>query len=102
MRSVFQKLSLSLLALSLVPCSFAQNTSSTTQDSAGTAQDAPVNTKPDKNAPSPATLADMNAIGNRNVGCNKGMGNWYSLDKQVAMGHQYAAQIEHSAKLVID
>ena len=44
----------------------------------------------------------MNAIGNRNVGCNKGMGNRYSLDKQVAMGHQYAAQIEHSAKLVND
>ncbi len=89
MRSVLQKLFLSLLVLSLLPCSFAQTTSGTTQDPS-TAQDAPANTKPDKNAPSPATLADMNAIGNRNVGCNKGMGNWYSLDKQVAMGHQYA------------
>jgi predicted Zn-dependent protease len=58
--------------------------------------------KPDKNAPSPETLKNIDAIGNRNVGCNKGAGNWYSLEKQVAMGQQYSQQIEHAAKLVSD
>jgi predicted Zn-dependent protease len=63
---------------------------------------APANTKPDKNAPSPETLSAIDSIGNRNVGCGRGAGNWYSLDKQVAMGQQYAQQIEHAAKLVTD
>jgi predicted Zn-dependent protease len=60
------------------------------------------NAKPDKNAPSQATLSAIDSIGNRNVGCGRGAGNWYSLDKQVAMGQQYAQQIEHAAKLVTD
>jgi len=60
------------------------------------------NAKPDKNAPSQATLSAIDSIGNRNVGCGRGAGNWYSLDKQVAMGQQYAQQIEHAAKLVSD
>ena len=64
--------------------------------------DEPPNTKPDKNAPSPETLSAIDSIGNRNVGCGRGAGNWYSLDKQVAMGQQYAQQIEHAAKLVTD
>ncbi len=58
--------------------------------------------KPEKNAPPKNTLDNIDAIGNRNVGCNKGFGNWYSLDKQVAMGHQYAQQVEHGAKMVTD
>src|ERR1019366_2580120 len=63
---------------------------------------APANTKPDKNAPSPETLSAIDSIGNRNVGCGRGAGNWYSLDKQVAMGQQYAQQVEQGAKLVTD
>ena len=47
-------------------------------------------------------MKDIDAIGNRNVGCNKGVGNWYSLDKQVAMGREYSQQVEHSAKLIND
>jgi len=58
--------------------------------------------KPDKNAPSPSTLKNIDAIGNRNVGCNTGAGNWYSLEKQVAMGQQYSQQVEHGVKLVQD
>ena len=71
---------------------------------AAQAQDdaAPPPSKPDKNAPSPDTLKNIDAIGNRNVGCGRGAGNWYSLDKQVAMGQQYSQQIEHAAKLVTD
>ena len=29
--------------------------------------------------PRPSIMDNIDAIGNRNVGCNKGMGNWYSL-----------------------
>ena len=47
-------------------------------------------------------MNNIDAIGNRNVGCNKGMGNWYSLDKQVAMGRAYSQQVEHGAKMVSD
>jgi len=47
-------------------------------------------------------MDNIDAIGNRNVGCNKGMGNWYSLDKQVAMGREFSQQVEHSAKLISD
>jgi predicted Zn-dependent protease len=62
----------------------------------------PADVKPDKNAPSQQTLSAIDSIGNRNVGCNKGAGNWYSLEKQVAMGQQYSQQIEHSVKLISD
>ncbi|HEY1732563.1 MAG TPA: M48 family metallopeptidase [Terriglobales bacterium] len=58
--------------------------------------------KPEKNAPPKDVMDNIDAIGNRNVGCNKGMGNWYSLDKQVAMGRSYAQQVEHGAKMVND
>ena len=47
------------------------------------------------------SLDDVNAIGNRDIG-NKGLGNWYSLEKEVAMGKQYAQQVEQSAKLITD
>lgn len=47
-------------------------------------------------------INDLNAIGNRNVGCGRGMGNWYSLDKQIAMGKQFAQQVESTAKLIQD
>ncbi len=42
------------------------------------------------------------AIGNRNVGCGEGVGNWYSIEKQVQMGKQFAAQVESSVKLIND
>ena len=47
-------------------------------------------------------IDDVNAIGNRNVGCNRGMGNWYSIEKQIAMGKSYAMQVEGQSKLVTD
>jgi len=34
----------------------------------------------------------VDAIGNRNVGCNRGMGNWYSVEGQIKMGKSYAMQ----------
>jgi len=58
--------------------------------------------KNDKHAPNVSTMDNIDAIGNRNVGCKEGVGNWYSLDKQVAMGRDYSQQVEHSAKLIND
>ena len=45
---------------------------------------------------------DVDAVGNRNVGCKTGMGNWYGVEKQIAMGKQYAQQVEATAKLIQD
>jgi predicted Zn-dependent protease len=47
-------------------------------------------------------IADANAVGNRNVGCNRGMGNWYSIERQIAMGKGYAQQVEAQSKMVSD
>jgi predicted Zn-dependent protease len=47
-------------------------------------------------------INDVNAIGNRNVGCNRGLGNWYSLDAQVRMGQEFARQVEQSSHLITD
>jgi predicted Zn-dependent protease len=44
---------------------------------------------------------DVDAIGNRDVG-KKGLGNWYSLEKEIAMGKQFAQEVESSVKLVQD
>jgi len=45
---------------------------------------------------------DVDAVGNRNVGCGRGVGNWYSVERQVAMGRQFSQQIESQVKLVTD
>lgn len=47
-------------------------------------------------------INDVNAIGSRNVGCNRGLGNWYSLDAQVRMGQEFARQVEQSSHLITD
>ena len=47
-------------------------------------------------------INDIDAIGNRNVGCNRGLGNWYSLNSQVNMGRQFAQQVEQSNHLIKD
>ncbi len=120
MRSMSRSIGLYALVLALFTCVSAWAQGYPTQDSgsppqaqsappataapaATPADDAPAPpSKPDKNAPSTETLSAIDSIGNRNVGCGRGAGNWYSLDKQVAMGQQYSQQIEHSAKLVTD
>ena len=47
-------------------------------------------------------INDLNAIGSRNVGCNRGLGNWYSLDSQVNMGRQFAQQVEQTSHVIKD
>ena len=48
------------------------------------------------------SLRDIDAIGNRKVGCDRGLGNWYSLEKQIEMGRGYAQQVESTTKLITD
>jgi predicted Zn-dependent protease len=48
------------------------------------------------------SLRDIDAIGNRKVGCDRGLGNWYSLEKQIEMGRGYAQQVESTTKLISD
>ena len=47
-------------------------------------------------------INDLDAIGNRNVGCHRGVGNWYSVEGQINMGRQYAEQVDNSSKLIKD
>jgi beta-barrel assembly-enhancing protease len=115
MRTVIRCFLSAALVLALVPFGLAQNSAPQSSPPSAAPSSAPSQDpsqaqdqsqyppdKPDKNAPSPSTINNIDAIGNRNVGCNKGVGNWYSLDKQVAMGRAYSQQVEHSAKLVTD
>jgi predicted Zn-dependent protease len=44
---------------------------------------------------------DVDAIGNRNIG-KRGMGNWYSLEREIRMGKEYAQMIDSSVRLVQD
>jgi predicted Zn-dependent protease len=88
------------------PQSNGSSSAGSSTTTSATSSDAPGEYAPevknDKNAPAPSTMNNIDAIGNRNVGCNKGVGNWYSLDKQVAMGREFSQQVEHSAKLIND
>ena len=49
----------------------------------------------------PGSIEDVNAVGNRNIG-GRGLGNWYSTDWEIRMGHQYSAEIDKSAKFITD
>ncbi len=83
----------SALCLVLAAPSYA-----TANSSASTAPPAP---KPVKEYHD-GSIRDLGAIGNRNVGCGRGIGNWYSLEKQIAMGKQFAVQVENTSKMVKD
>jgi len=62
------------------------------------AADAPI---PQKDSPDvkPGSEADVNAIGNRNVG--KGL-DFYSLEHEIALGKQLAQEVDKSAKFIND
>jgi len=82
-----------VLAVAALPAASANPPASAAQPAAA---QAPVRVYHD------GSIRDISAIGNRNVGCGRGLGNWYSLEKQIAMGKQFAQQVESSAKLVTD
>src|SRR5437667_12846927 len=97
-------LTAALLGFALAPFSYAGDknnkkgpTSEQTQPSASTSVE-PSATK----TPHDGGVDDVDAIGNRNVGCAKGMGNWYSLEKQIAMGKQISQQVESQSKIIND
>jgi predicted Zn-dependent protease len=50
----------------------------------------------------PGGIRDIEAIGYRNIGCNRGFGNWYSLERQIKMGKDYADEVEAMSKLITD
>src|SRR5437764_5180395 len=47
-------------------------------------------------------IRDLDAIGSRKVGCGRGLGNWYSIERQIAMGRDYAQQVETTSKIITD
>ena len=78
------------------------------QPKAGDVQAAPAQppaalpTKDDDAIKHDGSKTDVDAVGNRNVGCGRGVGNWYTVEGQVARGRVYAQQIEAQIKLVND
>jgi predicted Zn-dependent protease len=80
-------------SLLLTTSSFAQNASVLPLPSAAS---------PPVKAYHDGSIRDIDAIGNRNIGCGRGLGNWYSLEKQIEMGRSYARQMETGAKLITD
>ncbi len=114
---MFRKLSVLFLVLALCvgPC-FAQSSSSGDKSSSSDKNKSDQSKDTDPSAVQESSkdkeedasfqhhegINDINAIGRRNVGCDRGLFNWYSLDKQVAMGRSYAQQIEEQTKLVTD
>ena len=45
---------------------------------------------------------DIDAIGNRDIGGGKGLGNWYSMESEIQMGREYAQVIDSTVMLVKD
>src|SRR6202050_1890548 len=86
MRSFPTFLAFSLLLTTLC---FAQNSPISLQPSA-----------PPVKAYHDGSIRDIDAIGNRNIGCTRGVGNWYSLEKQIERGRSYAQQMGSAAKLI--
>jgi predicted Zn-dependent protease len=78
------------------------------QPKAGDVQNAPkqapaaLPTQDDSQIKHDGSKTDVDAVGNRNVGCGRGVGNWYTVEGQVARGRVYAQQIESQIKLVND
>jgi len=84
----------------LAPLTAAQEGSAPASSAPGS-DSAPINAKPVK-AYHDGSLKDIDAVGNRNVGCQRSLGNWYSLEKQIAMGRSYSQQVEATSKLITD
>src|ERR1700758_2452914 len=107
------------LLLSLSQFAFSQGNGVSTTPPSPNTSDSPTKTE----APQPATVSqdgqtssaesrlpnvkpggkdDVNAIGNRAVGKESKLGNWYSLETEIRMGKELAQQVEQNAKLVRD
>ena len=98
-----------LAAFSVGPWTFAQvSDQDKDQPKSGDVQNAPkqapasLPTADDSQIKHDGGKTDVDAVGNRNIGCGRGVGNWYSVEGQVARGRVYAQQIESQIKLVND
>src|SRR6202046_5626077 len=97
-----------MAAFSAWPWTMAQDQDDKNQPKSGDVQNAPAQkpanlpTQDDSQIKHDGTKTDVDAVGNRNVGCGRGVGNWYSIERQVAMGRSYAQQVESQTKLVND
>jgi beta-barrel assembly-enhancing protease len=91
-----------LIAGSLALPSFAADKNAK-QSTPTTAKTAPAATEPSAaKVAHDGSINDIDAIGNRNVGCARGMGNWYSLERQIALGKQVSMQVETQSKIIND
>ncbi len=48
------------------------------------------------------SLRDVDAVGNRDVGCNHGPGSQYPLEAQIEMGRSDAQEVETTSRLITD
>src|SRR6267154_4099944 len=98
----FRTISLTAAFLVLVCSPMASFAADNANNKTGT-QNPPVTAEPSATkTPHDGGIDDVDAIGNRNVGCAKGMGNWYGLEKQIAMGKQISMQVERQSKVIGD
>jgi predicted Zn-dependent protease len=88
----FPKFSILALAVMLAPL-FTARAADTAKASAADASETKYHD---------GSIKDLSAVGNRNVGCGRGVGNWYSVEKQIALGKGFADQIARTAKMVQD
>src|SRR5579864_3037096 len=98
-----------LAAFSVGPWTFAQvEDQDKDQPKSGDVQNAPkqapaaLPSQDDSAIKHDGSKTDVDAVGNRNVGCGRGVGNWYTVEGQVSRGRVYAQQIESQVKLVND
>jgi predicted Zn-dependent protease len=107
MKSRVLAMSVAVLALCAAPLSFSQDQPKDSDNQSAQSTASQPSTPPVKEA-DPSKVKhdggkdDIDAVGNRNVGCNRGLGNWYSVEKQIAMGKSYAQQVEATAKMIQD
>jgi len=94
-------LTLFLTAMLASTLAVAQSSKDQSKDSKDQSKDSK-DSKDDDSFYHNAGINDLDAIGRRNVGCNRGLFNWYSLDSQVKMGQQFAQQVEQSSHLITD
>src|SRR6266496_3001552 len=98
-------LTAALLGFALAPFSYAGDKGSD-KNGPSSAQTPPTASAPVEpsatKTPHDGGTDDIDAIGNRNVGCAKGMGNWYSLEKQIGLGKQISQQVESQSKIIND
>ena len=111
MKSRWLAVAVAMAVFSAVPWTLAQNPNpdeDKDQPKAGDVKNAPkqppaaLPTADDSQVKHDGGKHDVDAVGNRNVGCGRGVGNWYTVEGQVARGRVYAQQIESQVKLVND